>query len=253
MAVLTRGVFVKPKGASVGDPIAVGGDGNAPRELTLEKLANYIYLVPNASDNYNVILVDQADGILILETPVAPQVSRDVMKLIADKFPGKKIKAAVPTHHHFDHSGGLYGYLEAGVQIITTAGNEKFVREVGSASRNIGQNSVVVNTANIGTFESDFKLGSGAREVQLINVGPNPHAEEIIIAYIPSIKTVFVADIFSFFEAPLHAANANQLAFADKLEELKLDIETFIPVHGNKATAEQFWNSVKEGRAAQTD
>lgn len=244
-------VFVKPEDASVGDPI--GGTGNAPRELTIENLADDIYFVPNASQGYNVILVDQADGILILETPQAPQASRDVLKLIADKFPGKKIKAAVPTHHHFDHSGGLYGYLEAGVQIITTAGNEKFVREVGAASRNIGQNSGAVNNVKVGTFEKNYKLGSGALEVQLINVGPNPHAEEIIIAYIPSIKTVFVADIFSFRGAPLPAANANQLAFADKLEELKLDIETFIPVHGSKATAEQFWNSVKEGRAAQAN
>ena len=43
-------------------------------------------------------------------------------------------------------------------------------------------------------------------------------------------------------------ANANLLAFADRLEELDLDIETFIPVHGQRATAEQFWEAIRLGR-----
>jgi len=73
-------------------------------------------------------------------------------------------------------------------------------------------------------------LGSGAAAVELIDVGPNPHSEEVIIAYMPAIKTVFAGDIFSKRNSPLPPANANQLDFAEALEKLDLDIETFIPV-----------------------
>ena len=86
--------------------------------------------------------------------------------------------------------------------------------------------------------------------MQLYNVGPNPHVEEVVVAYIPAIKAMFVADLFSARGDELPAANANQLAFADRLEALNLDIEMFIPVHGRKATSAEFWASVKAGREA---
>jgi len=108
-------VFEKPEDATVNDPFT--GSSPAPRDLSVEMLAEDIYFIKDAAQGYNVIFADQADGILILETPQSPQASRDVLRTIKEKFPNKVIKAAVPTHHHFDHSGGLYGYLEAGVPI----------------------------------------------------------------------------------------------------------------------------------------
>ena len=81
-------------------------------------------------------------------------------------------------------------------------------------------------------------------------MSPNPHAEEIVVMYIPAIDAVFVADVFSRRGDTLPPANANQLAFADHLEEIGLDPKTFIPVHGTNATKEEFWDSVKRGREA---
>lgn len=247
--VIDTAIFEEPEGAGKNPPI--NAPSNAPRSLTAEALADNIYFIENAAQGYNVIFVNHDDGILVLETPQSAQASRDVIQTISEKFPGKKIKGAVPTHHHFDHSGGVYGYLKAGVPIITTAGNEEFVQSVGTASRNIGQNSGSAQNINVKTFTGKQTLGSGALEVQLINVGPNPHAEEIIVAYLPAIKSLLVADIFSARSENLPPANANQLAFAEKLEELKLDIETFIPVHGSRTSAEKFWDSVKRGRTQQ--
>ncbi len=83
--------------------------------------------------------------------------------------------------------------------------------------------------------------------MELIDVGPNPHVDEMIVAYVPGIKALLVADLYSF-QGTVTAANANLLAFADRLEELDLDIETFIPVHGQRATAEQFWEAIRLGR-----
>lgn len=241
-------VFAKPEGATENDPFTAGS--TAPRQLTVEALAPGIHFIENAAQGYNVIFVDQSDGVLILETPQSIQASRDVIRTIGEALPGKALKAAVPTHHHFDHSGGLYGYLEAGVPILTTPGNANFVRGVGTADRNIGRSSGAVASPEVSTFDGRTTLGTGGAQVELINVGPNPHADEIVIAYIPAIKAVFVADIFSRRGDELPPANENQLAFADKLETLGLDVETFIPVHGTNATAVEFWASVEAGRAA---
>lgn len=241
-------IFEKPKDATVNDPFTA--PPASARELSAEDLGGGIYYISNAAQGYNVIFADHEDGILIVETPQSIQASRDVIRTIKATLPGKTIKAAVPTHHHFDHSGGIYGYHEAGIPILTTPGNVDFTTKIATASRNIGTSKGAISSPKVSSFEGRVTQGSGAAAVELINVGPNPHADEIVIAYLPALKTVFVADIFSKRGDTLPPANANQLDFAEKLEALNLDIETFIPVHGSNATAEEFWDSVKRGREA---
>lgn len=247
--VVDESLYAQPDGATENDPFTA--PSSAPRELSMEMLAGDIYLIENAAQGYNVMVINHDDGVLVLETPQSPQTARDVVHAIAAKFPGKAIKTAVPTHHHFDHSGGIYGFIEAGIPILTTPGNADFVKNIGTTSRVIGQSKGAIENPRVSVFEGRRKLGTAATEVELINVGPNPHAEEIVIAYIPAIKAVFVADIFSARGDELPPANENQLAFADQLEKLKLDVDLFIPVHGRQATAEEFWASVKEGRDAE--
>ena len=241
-------VFEKPKDATVNDPFTASSP--SARELTAEKLGEGLFYISNAAQGYNVIFADHADGVLIVETPQSIQASRDIIRTINTTLPGKNIKAAVPTHHHFDHSGGLYGFHEAGIPILTTPGNVDFATKVGTADRHIGVSKGAIASPKVLSFTGRQTHGSGAATVELINVGPNPHADEIVIAYMPALKTAFVADIFSKRGDSLPPANANQLDFAEKLEALDLDIETFIPVHGANATAEEFWDSVKRGREA---
>ncbi|MEP1230760.1 MAG: MBL fold metallo-hydrolase [Litorimonas sp.] len=243
-------IFEKPQDATVNDPFTASPP--SARELTPEDLGGGLYYISNAAQGYNVIFADHEDGILVLETPQSIQASRDVIRTIEATLPGKTIKAAVPTHHHFDHSGGIYGYHEAGIPILTTPGNVDFAVQIGTAARNIGTSKGAISTPKVSSFEGRTTMGSGTAAVELINVGPNPHADEIVIAYMPALKAAFVADIFSKRGDTLPPANANQLDFADELEKLDLDIETFIPVHGSNATAQEFWDSVKRGREAAT-
>ena len=132
--------------------------------------------------------------------------------------------------------------------ILSTPGNVKFVEGVGSAARNIGANAGKAKNVSVKSFsETRHSTGSGGNVVELINVGPNPHAEEIVVMHIPAIDAVFVVDVFSRRGETLPPANANQFAFADRLEEIGLDPKTFIPVHGTNATKAEFWDSVKRG------
>jgi hypothetical protein len=207
-------LFVKPEDATEGQPIALPPTG--PTVLDVEELAEGVFLIPNAAPNYNAMFVVYDEGILVLETPQTPAVSRAVIATIRERHPTVPIRWAVPTHYHFDHSGGLYGYIREGVAIVTTSGSEAFVREVAAAPRTIGTTGGGADHVNVETFTGSRSFGEGSRRVELYDVGPNPHVDEIIVAYLPGLNLVFVADLFSF-QCDVYAANQNALAFAETL------------------------------------
>ena len=240
----------KPEDATEGQPIAVPPGG--PRELEVEELTDGVFLIPGAAPNYNAMFVVYDDGILVLETPQTPAVSAAVIATIRERHPDVPIRWAVPTHYHFDHSGGVYGYLREGVTVVTTPGNEEFVWEIATAPRTIGLEGGAADQVHVETFSGRRSFGEGSRRVELIDVGPNPHVDEIIVAYLPALELLFVADLYSF-QGDVNPANQNALAFADRLEELGLEFAAVLPVHGERATAEQFWESVRLGREQQDD
>ncbi len=115
-------LFEKPEDATDGPAITAPATTTSGT-LEIEELADGIFLIPNAANNYNAMFVQYGDDVLVLETPQTPQTSHDVIHAIRDRLPGSDIRWAVPTHYHFDHSGGLYGYIAHGTTIVTTECN----------------------------------------------------------------------------------------------------------------------------------
>ena len=235
--------LVRPADMELGPPITTTPE-NA--ELTVEELSDGVYLIPNAAPFYNAMFVAFDDHVLVLEAPLSPEVSHNVMRTIRETVPGKPIRYAAITHYHFDHSGGLFGYMQEDVTVVTTPGNEEFVREVAAVPRTL-DGATPVHHPKIETVTDRRTFTDGARSVVLYQIGPNPHVDEIMIAYIPALKLLFVADIYSY-TGQVTPANDQALSLAGKIEELGLDIEIVIPVHGQQTTGEDFWESVRLGR-----
>ena len=77
-------------------------------------------------------------------------------------------------------------------------------------------------------------LKEGTQAVELYHLKGALHAEDIIVAYLPALKTVIEADAFN---APAPNAPAPQTVngfeklLASELDRLKIDYTTIIPVH----------------------
>jgi glyoxylase-like metal-dependent hydrolase (beta-lactamase superfamily II) len=205
--------------------------------VTVTKLGESAYLVGGGSHHSLVAVFP--DHVVVVEAPLNEERSLAVMAKIAETTPGKPIKYVVPTHYHFDHSGGLRTYIAKGVTVVTTPGNKAFVERMAAAPHTIRPDSLSrePRVPVIETFTGKRIFGSGGGTLEVIDIGPNPHVTEAVVAYLPAEKAVFVADLFTIpVQGPFPPASPALSHFGEKVKAMA--VEKIVPAHGRIGTVE---------------
>jgi hypothetical protein len=143
----------------------------------------------------------------------------------------------------------LRSYVAKGITILTTPGNKAFVEKMAATAHTIRPDAQEREKKKpvIETFTGKKVLSDGARSLELYDVGPNPHVSEVLVAYLPKEKALFVADLLIIpVEGPWPPASPGLLDFDQKLRALGLSVETFAPAHGRMGKLED----LKAGVAA---
>ncbi len=221
------GLFDAPEGATT-IPAAPPGAG-----ATVTKVGDGVYLAGGGS--HHSLFVVFKDHVVVDEAPLNEERSLAVLAKVAETAPGKPVKYVVPTHYHSDHTGGLRTYIAKGVTVLTTPGNKGFVERLAKAPRTIRPDLLArePKAPTIETFTGKKVLDDGVRTLELVDIGPNPHVTEAVVAYLPKQKAVFEADLFTIpARGPFPPPSPGLVDFADKLTKRGLLVETILPAHG---------------------
>jgi glyoxylase-like metal-dependent hydrolase (beta-lactamase superfamily II) len=209
----------------------------------VEQLAEGIYLLHSVSDPaHNALAVEFADFIVVVDAPDSSEGGERLIRKINAIIPGKPIRFVVASHHHEDHIGGLRPFIASGARVVITAGNRSIVEALAAAPH---EDRLSANPAplRLETIRNGrYVFSDGRKRMELIDVGPNPHAKEILIAYFPQERIVYQTDLFGIpsNEAPVGPAPASYVAFAKAIDRLKLDVGRIAGGHGRTATVEEF-------------
>ncbi len=146
---------------------------------------------------HNSLIVEMDTFLVSFDTPISEQLSKWTMEQAAKKYPGKPFKYVVLTHHHMDHTSGIRNYAAAGATVVVAKGNGQYFVKALSSPDALGRDAPkkpfkpeVVET------DGRYVITDGKREVYAYLI-ENPHAEGMLIGYIPDAKLGFVADLWS--------------------------------------------------------
>ena len=190
-----------------------------PDDFNLQEIDEGVFLV-GGTGTYSMFVEMQDHIVAIGGTQGVSARIKEVRKHIADK----PVKYGVLTHHHSDHVPGSADYAKEGATIVTFKQSETVVRNAA------GDDSAILEFV-----EDRMTLSDGQRKIEFYDIGPTPHAEHMLIAYLPSEKIIFEADHFPQPRTgPLPPAVPATRAFAKALERLNLDFDKIVGAHSSR-------------------
>jgi len=224
-----------PPAGRGGGPGGPGGPGAAPAGPTSEKLADGVFRLNGA---YNALAIEFADHIVLFEP--GPQNEARAQAIIAEAkkvIPNKPIRYGVISHHHFDHTSGLPAVVAEGMTIVTPEVNKAFLTNALSAPRTLAPDSLSKSGKKpvIEGFTGDKRVFQDAtRTLEVHVIKGLPHADGLVVGYLPKEKILVYADMFNLPPADAPVPNppvTGTIVFADNIDRLKLDVDRVMSIH----------------------
>lgn len=212
-----------------------GGRGAVPAGPTSEKLAEGVFRINGA---YNALAVEMTDYIVLFEPgPQNLDRARAIINETKRLFPNKPIRYGVISHHHLDHTQGLAEVVAEGITIVTPAVNRAYLMSAMSAPRTLAPDTLAKSGKKpvVEGFTGDRRVfQDGTRTFEIHVIKGLPHADGLVIGWLPKEKLLVYADMFNLPPAAAPVPDppvVGTQVFAANMERLNLDAERIMSVH----------------------
>ena len=207
-----------PKSSSAVPPVAVAVAQVAPGVWHL------------TGGSHHSLVVEQSAGLIVVEGPFSTARTRAVLDTLKVRFPAKPVQLVIATHHHWDHTSGLRGYLAAGVPVMIHNRNTGFVEQVAAAQKTVApdQLSRGARAPQIRGIGDSLTVGEGNGRIVLYGL-PTVHVEGMLMAYVPSAKVLFNSDLFG---PPQQMARASALELKAAVRARNITVDWVAGGHG---------------------
>lgn len=210
-----------------------------PVRVETQKLADGVYLLGGST--HNSIAVEFNDRIAVFEAPLDEERSLAVIETITKLMPDKPIRWVINSHQHFDHAGGLRGYMHIGATIITQWKNWDFYnrdfltyeqRTVKPDMVSLWPPTELSEGYYFETVRENYVISDGTRNLNIHYVNPLTHVEGMLIAYLPKEKLLFEADLFDTDRPRPAKPTRDHTSFYNAVRKIGLEVDQIVPVHG---------------------
>jgi glyoxylase-like metal-dependent hydrolase (beta-lactamase superfamily II) len=218
-----------------------------PLRVTSDEIAEGVHLLGGAT--HNSVAVEFDRFVAVIEAPLNEARSLAVIEEVARVAPDKPIRFLVNTHQHFDHIGGLRTYLHIGATIVTHWKNYDFYNRdvLNYTPRTVSPDMVslwppteLTEGYNLETVRENYAITDGDRILQIHYVHPLPHAEGMLLAYLPRERLLVEADLFDTHHPRPWVETEESRSLRSVVEKLGLDVSRLVPIHGDPVSWADF-------------
>lgn len=188
---------------------------------------------------WNIVVVEQRDGLVVLDAPISPGYSRALLQQIEQDFPGKRVRAVVTTSTAWPHAGGIAEYARRGIRIYGTTQSEPLVNALTQAAG--------VRRVDFRAVENGDTLGHGANALTF-RLAPGPELDGMLFAQVGDTGLIWASDALQLENETRLAPHARQYA-AELLQAVCAHARPdarFVAMHTNvvplQSVAAQFVN-----------
>ncbi len=166
------------------------GDPKQP----VQELAPGVVLIPGA---WNVTLVRQEDGVVILEAPISSGYSARVIAEAHRRFPGEPIKAVVTTSDSWPHLAGIREYAAENIPIYALDLNRPILERFLAAPHTVKPDALQKSprTPSFQLVSGKTLLGTGTNRLEVYPLRGETSERQMMI-YFPEHRLLYGSDPF---------------------------------------------------------
>jgi glyoxylase-like metal-dependent hydrolase (beta-lactamase superfamily II) len=189
----------------------------APTEVELQEVTEGIFLV--GSGGTYAMFVEMDDHVIAVGGTAG---IADRIKALREVVEDKPIKYGVMTHHHNDHVLGVPAYQAEDAVVLTVKENEEVMRAAATDA----------DSLKLKFVKDKYVFDGGSRKLEIIDIGPTPHAEHLLVAWLPEEGILFEADHFpNPTNGYMQPAQPVTKHLAKMIDKLGLNVKTIVGAH----------------------
>ncbi len=200
--------------------------------------------------SHNSVVVEQEQGIVVIEAPLNEARSIAVIAKVHELFPGRKIQCVINTHAHFDHAGGLRTFVAEGVKVVTHERNAAYYARAWAQPRTLNPDRLAASkrAPRFETFTVKHVIDDAVRPIEIHAIEGSGHNDAFAMVYLPAQKILVEADAWTPTPPgakPPATVNPLWINLGANLDRLKLDVQRFAPLHGAVQTIGDFRTAIR--------
>jgi glyoxylase-like metal-dependent hydrolase (beta-lactamase superfamily II) len=232
--------------AAAGIELPAGVQTFAER-VASEKAADGVWFL--AGGTHNSVLIEMRDHLILVEAPLYDGRTSAVLAEAKRLVPGKPIRFAVNSHHHFDHSGGLRTAAADGATLVTSEQARPWFERVMADSNKVNPDALAKSGRKVQVVGVNGKhtFNDGSRTVEVFLIDESVHARGFMMVWLPKERILIEADAYT--PAPPNTPppaqpNANHVNLVSNLDRLKLNPERILPLHGRIVPVSELYTAI---------